>query len=136
MQGVGGGDEGVGRDDHFAFQPERADSDLQRHGAVAHRHAMFHAVKFGNPLLELLNHRSVVAQPATFKNIVHIFHEYFATADIGTANVELLFKGRWSAVDGEILQFKDRFHVRRENQSLVNFRFPCLWSTRAAPFHL
>ena len=112
VQCMSSGDEGVGRDDHFAFQPQRADRDLQRDGAVAHRHTVFDAVKFGDAPLEFLHQRAVVAQPAPFKYIVHIFQERLAAADVGAAYVQLLVESRWCAVDGEVLRIKDGLHVK------------------------
>jgi hypothetical protein len=107
VQGMGG-DEGVGWDYHFASNPS-ADGDSS---ATVPLHIATCFTPKSQPAARLVNHRSVVTQPATFKYIVHIFHEYRDRRYWGR-NVELLFKGRWSAVDGEVLRFKNRLHVMK-----------------------
>ncbi len=87
---------------------------------------MFDVVKFGKTLLELLDHRPVVTQPAMIEDFAHVVHECSAAADVGEVHVQWLFKGRISAIDGDILHIKDRLHVKVngfvESQKTVKHR--------------
>ena len=69
------GDEGPGGNDHLAFESQRADGDLQRDRAVAHRDAVLDAEVFGDALLELLHHGAVVGQPLVVQDLVDPLQE-------------------------------------------------------------
>jgi hypothetical protein len=105
LQGMGRRDKGERRDNHLAFQAQRANDNLQRHRGVAHDNAMFHAEKAAQFLLKFLNVIAVIGKPAAFQNVTRPLEEPLAIADIRLADMKFFLETRLSAKDRPIIWF-------------------------------
>ena len=63
---------------------------------------MLHAYLVGNPLLELLNERTSVRQPARVEDPVKPFDQPGPIADIRPADMNLAGKSRGASQDGQL----------------------------------
>src|SRR5579872_2035779 len=104
LERVSGSDKSERRNDHFACQAQRADSNFQRDCGVAYRQAIAHTKELRKTFLEILHVRTVVGQPVAVQHVGDALHKAVAIANIRTANVQLFSKGRWLAEDGQIVE--------------------------------
>ncbi len=112
LQGVGRRNERERRHDDLARQPQRADGDLQGHGAVAQGDAVSHPGQLRQAALEFAYVRPAVGQPAGVQDVVDPRQEAVAVADIGPADVEPFREGGRAGEDGEFVNGLRR-HIHR-----------------------
>jgi hypothetical protein len=77
-----GGDERERREYDFVDQAQRAARDLERYGAVRHRHAVSNTRQFCDALLELPDIRPIVRQPTPVQDLADAREELVGIADI------------------------------------------------------
>ena len=100
LQGVGRGDEGEGRHDDLACKLQRPDGDFQRHGCVAHGHAVLDADVLRDAHLEFRDKRPLVAEPAAIENAFDAPEQLRAVAEVRATDVQRLIEGLRPAEDG------------------------------------
>ncbi len=97
-----GGDEGERRQDDLAAEPERADTELQRGRAAAHRNAVRHPEPCGESFLQRADLWAVVGDPTGVEDGAEAFQHALPVADVRTADVQRGVECRSGAVHGEI----------------------------------
>ncbi len=111
LEGVGGGDEGEGGDDDFAFKFEGADGDFECDGSVAHGDAIFDADVIGNAFFEFADTFAGIGEPLAIEDVVDAGEEVGAIADVGAADVDRFGERLGTAEGGEV--FDCEFVVHR-----------------------
>jgi hypothetical protein len=96
-----GGDEGEGRYDHLAGQPERADHEFQPDRRIADHDAVAAASMAADPRFEFLDVMAVIGQPAPVQHVLQAGHQSLPVADIGRADAEWPVEAGGAAEEGE-----------------------------------
>jgi hypothetical protein len=100
---MGGGDEGKSWHHYFTDEGEGFPHHLQAQGGVTDRYAVVDAYQLGDSALELLHHWAVVRKPSSAKHLAQMADESSTAADVGSAHVQGLGKGRRASEQGEIV---------------------------------
>ena len=87
LKHMGGGNEGKGREDDFAFQIHCPDGEFQGDGAVGNGNAMFGTTVVGKFGFKLPQTRAVVGEPLVLEDCGKTFLQLGVIANVGAPDV-------------------------------------------------
>jgi hypothetical protein len=97
LQGMGRGDEGEGRDNHFTREAESPSSNLQSYRRIAHGDAVLDPQQISDALFKLLDVWSVVREPPPVQDVIEQFEKALPVADVGPADMQRIPENRLAA---------------------------------------